>query len=80
MNEFEQVVKFLENGKEGDYTSNEENGRTVEIANMAGGRYLFWMEDDETGLTVTAGMTDSEPAAYAFLVGRRRPGTRMCPA
>ena len=40
MTQFEQFVKHIETADEGAFVFNPYNGRKVEVANMAGGRYL----------------------------------------
>lgn len=57
------VVEALRTGFEGYSISNKDNGRKVEVAFMAGGKYLLWDGNE------VAGQTDSEDKAYKFLMG-----------
>ncbi len=68
MEQFEEIVRHLENGAENDYAENEDNGRMVEVANMAGGRYLCTENGD------VMRQTDSPEVAAMFLLGKT--GTR----
>lgn len=60
-NQFEIAVSYLMNGYEGDYIEHED-GRRVEIVNMAGGRYLCIDCDGEV-----ARLVDDAAIAYNFL-------------
>lgn len=64
--DFEQVTDFLANGEEGHFVSNHDNGRTVEITNMCGGRYLCYDGGE------VAKQTDDEAVAYGFLMNLLR--------
>lgn len=55
-----EIIEYLQNGDEGDCV--EINGRSVEITNMSGGRYLFRDEDGEV-----SGQADSELSCIKFL-------------
>lgn len=58
---FEKVTQYLMNGREGDFVERED-GRRVEIANMAGGRYLCFDSNGEV-----ARLVDDAAFAYNFL-------------
>lgn len=55
------VSDYLMSGKEGDYVEHED-GRRVEIVNMAGGRYLCFDRDGEVARQV-----NDVASAYKFL-------------
>lgn len=56
-------VEVLEKAEKGFFVENEDNGRKVEVACMAGGRYLCLDPDGEP-----VRQTNSEAVAYLFLV------------
>lgn len=66
MTQFERVTHALATGDEGFFVRNEDNGREVEVTNMAGGRYLCKDEHGEPCRQV-----DDEAFAYNFLKGGR---------
>lgn len=43
--EWNECTEWLENGQEGDWAENE--GRTAEVVNMAGGRYMLTDKDGD---------------------------------
>lgn len=58
--EWNEGIKYLENGERGDYLEHE--GKTIEIAEMCGGRYLAFDWNGEV-----CGQTNEEWRAMAFL-------------
>lgn len=72
MTQFERVTQALATGDEGFYICNEDNGREVEVTNMAGGRYLCKDANGEPCRQV-----DDEAFAYNFLMGRGPIGPRL---
>ena len=58
--EWNMGIEFLMSGEEGDWAEN--NGKTVEVTNMCGGRYLMRDEDGEV-----SGLTDDIVVAMLFL-------------
>ena len=61
--QFEKVTEALMNGEEGYTITNEDTGWSVEVTNMAGGRYLVY---DEKGLP--SRQTDDPAIAYKHLM------------
>lgn len=47
MEQIEQIAKHLEEVEVGNYIKNDDNGRSVEVVNMAGGKYLCYDGDGE---------------------------------
>ena len=71
-NEWNKAKAYLENGDEGDYVDNGE--RKVEVANLAGGRYLHYVKErwedwcgDLHEAWVVAGQTDEVVKSLHFL-------------
>lgn len=64
MSQIERTIAYLEKAEVGAYVENKDNGREVEVACMAGGRYLCKDPGGEP-----AKQTDSPCVAYMFLVG-----------
>lgn len=58
--DWNEVAEWLKNSHEGDWAEHE--GRTVEIVDMCGGRYLLLDKDGEV-----AGLVDTEQEAVLFL-------------
>lgn len=58
--EWNAAIEWLENGEEGDYVENE--GRTAEVVNMCGGRYLLTDENGEV-----ADLVDEAWRAVSYL-------------
>ncbi len=58
--EWNMGIEFLMSSEEGDWAEN--NGKTVEVTNMCGGRYLMRDEDGEV-----SGLTDDVVVAMLFL-------------
>lgn len=59
---FDKVTLALEKAAEGFYVRNDDNGRKVEVTNMAGGKFLCLDPDGEP-----VEQTDNASVAYNFL-------------
>ena len=68
MSQIEQTIEYLERSEAGAYVENKDNGRSVEVACMVGGRYLCKDSDGEP-----VKQTNSPCAAYYFLTGSPDP-------
>lgn len=64
MNYMNQTIEYLKCAGPGAFVENSDNGREVEVAYMAGGRYLCRDANGEP-----AKQTDSPVVAYMYLMG-----------
>lgn len=64
MSQMQQTIEYLKKSEVGCYVENPNNGRRVDIENMAGGRYLCLDGNQEV-----MKLTGNPYVAYMYLIG-----------